>query len=632
MIFRKDNTPSWIIFLIDLGIIFVTLSVGYLLRFNFNIPPEYYMTFKYVFPIVLGIRAFSFYLGKTYTGIIRYTSSKDTERIFIVVSLGTLVIGLLNILNYFFGDGSFLVPLSVLIIEYLASMFALVSFRIAVKLIYFEIKNSSSQKRNLIIFGAGESGVITKRTLDRVSATKQNVVAFIDDNPTKVGKKIEGIKIYAKSDFESLIEKHDVDSLIISIQNLSRAKKDEIVDMALKFKVQVLNVPAASSWVNGELSYRQIQKVKIEDLLGREEIKLDVKDIRAQLFQKVVLVTGAAGSIGSEIARQVASYSPAKLILLDQAESPLYELQIEIEESYGSNFAEMVVGDVRSEYRMRQVFNTFQPEIVYHAAAYKHVPMMEENPSEAVRTNILGTKVCVDLSDEFKVENFVFISTDKAVNPTNVMGASKRVAEIYAQAKNQVSNTRYITTRFGNVLGSNGSVIPLFKRQIEKGGPITVTHPEITRYFMTIPEACQLVLEAGMMGQGGEVFIFDMGPSVKIADLAKKMVKLSGLELGKDIHIKYVGLRPGEKLFEELMADKENHLNTHHPQIMIGKVTEYPYDSVNATIEELDRMHQQLNNPRLVKKIKEIVPEYKSKNSVYEKLDKRSTPKKALKN
>lgn len=581
------------------------------------------MTFKYVFPLVIGVRALSFYFGKTYTGIIRYTSSKDTERIFIVVTMGTLVLGVLNILNFFFGDGSFLVPLSVLIIEYLASMFALVSFRIAVKLIYFEIKNSSSEKKNLVIYGAGESGVITKRTLDRVSATKQNVVAFIDDNSSKIGKKIEGIRIYGKEEFESLLEKYDVDSLIISIQNLSRAKKDEIVDMALKFKVQVLNVPPASLWVNGELSYRQIQKVKIEDLLGREEIRLDEKDIKEQLFQKTVLVTGAAGSIGSEIARQVASYSPSKLILLDQAESALYELQLEIEESYGSNFAELVIGDVRSEYRMRQVFQSFEPQIVYHAAAYKHVPMMEENPSEAVRTNIMGTKVCVDLANEFKAKKFVFISTDKAVNPTNVMGASKRVAEIYAQSKNNVSETKFITTRFGNVLGSNGSVIPLFKRQIEKGGPITVTHPEITRYFMTIPEACQLVLEAGMMGNGGEVYIFDMGPSVKIADLAKKMVRLSGLELGKDIHIKYVGLRPGEKLYEELMADKENHINTHHPQIMIGKVQEYSFDEIERKVSELSEAHDKFNNSLLVRKIKEVVPEYKSKNSVYEKLDKK---------
>ena len=588
------------------------------------------MTFKYVFPIVLGIRALSFFLGKTYNGIIRYTSSKDTERIFIVVSLGTLALGLINIFNFFFGDGSFVLPLSVLIIEYLASMFALVSFRIAVKLIYFEIKNSSSDKKNIIIYGAGESGVITKRTFDRVSATKQNVIAFIDDNSSKVGKKIEGIRIYSKAGFEGLIQKYDVDSLIISIQNLSREKKDEIVDMALKFKVQVLNVPAASSWVNGELSYRQIQKVKIEDLLGREEIKLDERNIKEQLYQKTVLVTGAAGSIGSEIARQVASYSPGRLVLLDQAESPLYELQLEIDESYGSNFAEVVVGDVRSEYRMRQVYETFNPEIVYHAAAYKHVPMMEENPSEAVRTNILGTKVCVDLANEFGVDKFVLISTDKAVNPTNVMGASKRVAEMYAQSKNASSNTKYITTRFGNVLGSNGSVIPLFKRQIEKGGPITVTHPEITRYFMTIPEACQLVLEAGKMGSGGEVYIFDMGPSVKIADLAKKMVRLSGLELGKDIHIKYVGLRPGEKLFEELLADAENNLATHHPQIMIGSVPQYPHEEVSRSVQDLCDSHTKFNNPSLVKKIKKLVPEYKSKNSIYEKLDKKESSEKAI--
>jgi FlaA1/EpsC-like NDP-sugar epimerase len=348
---------------------------------------------------------------------------------------------------------------------------------------------------------------------------------------------------------------------------------------------------------------------------------LDEKDIQAQLFQKVILITGAAGSIGSELVRQVASYTPEKLILLDQAESPLYELQLEIEQAYGTNFAEVVIADVREEARMREIFKRHKPNVVYHAAAYKHVPMMEENPSEAIRTNVMGTKICVDLADEFKVEKFVMVSTDKAVNPTNIMGASKRIAEIYSQSKNVGSKTRYVTTRFGNVLGSNGSVIPLFKRQIAQGGPITVTHPEITRYFMTIPEACQLVLEAGMLGEGGEIYIFDMGQSVKIADLAKKMIKLSGYELGKDIQIKYVGLRPGEKLFEELLADKENSLPTHHPQIMIAKVREYPFEEVLEKVSELSAVMNERDVLELVRKMKQMIPEFLSKNSVFEKLD-----------
>jgi FlaA1/EpsC-like NDP-sugar epimerase len=621
MIFSKDNTPSWIILIIDLGIVALSLSISYLVRFNFNIPEVEYRTFSVVYPAVLVVRLLGFYFGKTYRDIIRYTSSKDTERLFIVVSLGTLALGLLNILNYYFGNGTYIVPLSVLIIEFLSSIFLLISFRVAVKLIYFEIKNSSNEKKNIIIYGAGESGVITKRTLDRVTGVQQNVIAFIDDNSRKIGKKIEGISIYAPDSFESLMERFNVDAMIISIQNLSRAKKDEIVEMALKYKVDVLNVPPASSWIGGELSYQQIRQVKIEDLLGREEIKLDEKNIRDQLFQKTVLITGAAGSIGSEIVRQVAGYTPERLILLDQAESPLYELQLEVETFYGSNFAEVVVADVRDRARMKEVFKRYRPKVVYHAAAYKHVPMMEENPSEAIQTNVFGTKNCVDLADEFKVGKFVMISTDKAVNPTNVMGASKRIAEIYSQSMNQKSQTKYVTTRFGNVLGSNGSVIPLFKRQIEQGGPITVTHPEITRYFMTIPEACQLVLEAGMMGDGGEIYIFDMGQSVKISELAKKMVKLSGLEIGKDIQIQYVGLRPGEKLFEELLAEKENTLPTHHPQIMVAQVREYSFKEVEEHFGDLERILNEGDAFQLVQNMKHIVPEYVPKNSVFEKLN-----------
>ena len=621
MIFNRDNTPSWIILIIDLGIVSLSLILTYLVRFNFNIPESEFRTFNVVFPAVLGTRLLGFFLGKTYRDIIRYTSSKDTERVFIVISLGTLALGLLNILNYYLGNGTYILPLSVLIIEFLSTIFLLIAFRIAVKLIYFEIKNSSSEKKNIIIFGAGESGVITKRTLDRVTGIQQNVFGFLDDNPRKVGKKIEGIQIYATKDFEQLVERNKIDSIIMSVQSLGRLRKDEIVEMALKHHIDVLNVPPVSSWIGGELSYKQIRQVKIEDLLGREEIRLDEKDIQAQLFQKVILITGAAGSIGSELVRQVASYTPEKLILLDQAESPLYELQLEIEQAYGTNFAEVVIADVREEARMREIFKRHKPNVVYHAAAYKHVPMMEENPSEAIRTNVMGTKICVDLADEFKVEKFVMVSTDKAVNPTNIMGASKRIAEIYSQSKNVGSKTRYVTTRFGNVLGSNGSVIPLFKRQIAQGGPITVTHPEITRYFMTIPEACQLVLEAGMLGEGGEIYIFDMGQSVKIADLAKKMIKLSGYELGKDIQIKYVGLRPGEKLFEELLADKENSLPTHHPQIMIAKVREYPFEEVLEKVSELSAVMNERDVLELVRKMKQMIPEFLSKNSVFEKLD-----------
>jgi FlaA1/EpsC-like NDP-sugar epimerase len=383
----------------------------------------------------------------------------------------------------------------------------------------------------------------------------------------------------------------------------------------------VLNVPPVSSWINGELSFKQIKKINIEELLERDPIKLDEENISRQVKNKHVLVTGAAGSIGSEIVRQLVRYKPSKIILLDQAESPLYEVEMELKEQMAPGSFEIVIGDVRNRDRMHNLFRTFRPQIVFHAAAYKHVPMMENNPSEAVFTNVLGTKVMADLAVEFGAEKFVMVSTDKAVNPTNVMGASKRVAEIYTQALGKTAKTKFITTRFGNVLGSNGSVIPRFRQQIEKGGPVTITHPEITRYFMTIPEACQLVLEAGAMGNGGEIFIFDMGKSVKIVDLAKKMIKLSGLELDKDIKIAFTGLRPGEKLYEELLNDKEKTLPTHHAQIMIAKVKEYDLGEVSKEIESLISLFGSQNNNEIVRKIKNIVPEFISNNSEFEKLD-----------
>jgi FlaA1/EpsC-like NDP-sugar epimerase len=383
-----------------------------------------------------------------------------------------------------------------------------------------------------------------------------------------------------------------------------------------------LTVPPVSSWINGELSFKQIKKINIEELLERDAIKLDEDNISKQVKNKTVLVSGAAGSIGSEIVRQLIKYKPSKIILLDQSESPLYEMEMELAEKCKKEQYEIVIGDVRNKDRMQNLFKTLKPQIVFHAAAYKHVPMMENNPSESIFTNVLGTKVMADLSVEFGVEKFVMISTDKAVNPTNVMGASKRVAEIYTQSLGKKSKTKFITTRFGNVLGSNGSVIPRFRQQIEKGGPITITHPDITRYFMTIPEACQLVLEAGAMGTGGEIFIFDMGSSVKIIDLAKKMIKLSGLTLDKDINIVVTGLRPGEKLFEELLNDKEKTMPTHHAQIMIAKVKEYDLDAVAKDIDALISMFGSQNNNEIVTKMKNIVPEYISNNSEYEKLDK----------
>lgn len=616
----QRNTPRWIIFFIDLGICLFSLVLAYLVRFNFSIPSIEIEAFPIVFGLVLGIRALSFYFSKTYQGIVKYTSSKDSQRIFLVITIGSLTFVAVNLISFYSINNKFPIPFSIIIIDYMATTFLMISLRVMFKALYLELTNPNKEKRSVIIFGAGESGIITKRTLDRDAGTKYKVLGFIDDDNKKQGKKLEGITIYPLDALNELLQSNNVAHLIVSVQNLSPVRKQQIVDICLSYNTKVLTVPPVTNWINGELSFKQIKKVQIEELLERDPIQLDKENIRIQLTGKVILVTGAAGSIGSEIVRQVIRFKPKKIILLDHAESPLYDMEMELHDKYQQSY-EIVMGDIRNKQRMDNVFRTFQPQIVFHAAAYKHVPMMENNPSESILTNVFGTKILADLSVENKVEKFVMISTDKAVNPTNVMGASKRVAEIYAQSLNKRSDTKFITTRFGNVLGSNGSVIPRFRQQIENGGPVTITHPDITRYFMTIPEACQLVLEAGAMGKGGEIFIFDMGDSVKIVDLATKMIKLSGLTLDKDIRITYTGLRPGEKLYEELLADHENTLPTHHKQIMVAKVKEYDFETVSGAITELIDLFATQDNHSIVKKMKQLVPEFKSNNSVYETLD-----------
>ena len=615
------NMPRWVIFFIDMGICLLSIVLAYLVRFNFSIPQLAIADFPLVFSLVLGIRAISFYISKIYQGIVKYTSSKDSQRIFIVISIGSLIYVSINIIFANLINGKFPIPFSIIIIDYMATTFLMISLRVMFKALYFELTNPNKEKRSVIIFGAGESGIITKRTLDRDAGTKYKVLAFIDDDKKKQGKMLEGSSIFGLNKLNELLNDNNVAHLIISVQNLLPARKQEIVDICLNYATKVLNVPPVTNWINGELSFKQIKKVQIEELLGRDPILLDKEDIQRQLSGKIILVTGAAGSIGSEIVRQIIPFHPKKIILVDQAESPLYEMELELYDKYKQLPYDIVMGDIRNKERMENVFHTFKPQIVFHAAAYKHVPMMENNPSESILTNVLGTKTLADLSVAYNVEKFVMVSTDKAVNPTNVMGASKRIAEIYTQSLSKISGTKFITTRFGNVLGSNGSVIPRFRQQIESGGPVTITHPDITRYFMTIPEACQLVLEAGAMGKGCEIFIFDMGRSIRIVDLAKKMIKLSGLVLDKDISITYTGLRPGEKLFEELLADHENTLPTHHKQIMVAKVKEYNFDEITSTINELITLFDQQDNKLIVKKMKLLVPEFKSNNSVYEALD-----------
>ncbi len=620
-LFWQYNLPRWSILIIDTLVCAFALSLAFLIRFDFNsMPAADAENLKMDYVIILSIRFLSFALSKTYKGVVRYTSSRDTVRIFAVILSGTFTVILINQIWFVFKE-SYFISNAVIIIDGLVSLFLMVSSRLAVKALYSELKNPAKDKLNVLIFGAGESGIITKRTLDRDAAIKYRVIGFIDDDQKKHGRSFEGVFVYSLDKLPALSREYNIEFVIISIQKLSIRKKNELTDQCLAENVRVLNVPPAAKWINGELSFNQIKSIRIEDLLERDPIRLDEAQIGEHLRGKVVLITGAAGSIGSELARQCLRFNPQKLYLLDQAESPLHELDLEFSDRTDRPAYEVVMADVRNEDRMRNVFKTFCPHIVFHAAAYKHVPMMENNPSESLLTNVLGTKIVADLSDEFRVERFVFVSTDKAVNPTNVMGASKRIAEIYIQSLGKKSSTKFITTRFGNVLGSNGSVIPRFKKQIEAGGPITITDPEITRYFMTIPEASQLVLEAASMGNGGEIFVFDMGESIRIVDLAKKMIQLVGLKEGKDIRIIYTGLRPGEKLYEELLANAENTLPTHHAQILIGKVREYAYEEVKVIIERLIQSFDTQNNELIVQRMKELVPEFKSNNSIFQKLD-----------
>ena len=621
------HTPRWIILGIDLAICFSSVLLAYLLRFNFDIPPAEIKSFSYVIPFVLLVRLSGFLIWRTYAGIIRYTGTRDAQRIFIAVIYGSTVFVAANIISYTIRQIN-IIPYSIIIIDFITTVFAMSAMRVMVKTLYLELSNTVRDRKNVIIYGAGDFGAIAKRTLDRDAGARYRVVAFVDDAPNKRGKLVEGIKIYGSGEeFLELLTAGNATHLILAISNISPHRKKEIIELCLNHNIKVLDIPPVSRWINGELSFRQIRRTKIEDLLDRDEIQLDENSIRHDFSGRRILVTGAAGSIGSEIAKLLVPFSPSLLILLDNAETPLYELELEIKEKLGFKNYEAVVGDVRSRDRMKRLFDALKPQIVFHAAAYKHVPMMEQNPSEAVNTNVTGTRVVADLSVQYDVEKFVFVSTDKAVNPTNVMGATKRIAEIYIQSLNRITSpkggTKFITTRFGNVLESNGSAIPRFRKQIEEGGPVTVTHPEITRFFMTIPEACRLVLEAGAMGKGGEIFIFDMGHSVKIDDLAKKMVQLSGLTLGKDIQIEYTGLRPGEKLYEELLNDQENTTHTHHPKIMIAKVKEYDFNVIEKQIAELIALFDSQNNELLVTKMKQIVPEFISRNSVYEVLDKK---------
>lgn len=565
-------------------------------------------------------------ITKSYSGIVRYTGIDDAIRIF-YTSLLTVILSVIINLVYFYNVGLNLVPYSVILIFFFVSFLFLMYYRLLVKSVFTYVRNDLSKKNNVVIFGAGQIGMLAKQALEAEARRKSKVLAFFEDDENKAGKALSGIPIYKSSELSNKIDHLDITEVIIAVKHLSTERKDEIVELCISKKVKVRMVPSFDKWVKGEFRAGQIKEVNIEDLLGRDSIQLDNTNLLDAIKGRVICVTGASGSIGSEIARQLISYQPKQLILVDQAESPLYELERELMNIKSPCRISFHLMDITNQERMRAIFRDYKLEWVFHAAAYKHVPVMESNPAEAVSCNILGTKLLADLSVEFGVNKFVMISTDKAVNPTSIMGCSKRIAEIYVQSLNnhlQVrggSHTMFVTTRFGNVLGSNGSVIPIFKKQIESGGPITVTHPEVTRFFMTIPEACRLVLEAGTIGHGGEIFIFDMGKSVKIYDLAKKMVLLSGLEIGKDIDIVFTGLRDGEKLYEELLSNNEDTLPTHHQKILKAKVREYEFTHVNSMIELLGDLITDANELKMVTLMKDLVPEYKSNYSKFEILD-----------
>lgn len=622
----------WVVFIFDLLVVVVSYALAVLMRFNFELEASQSAAALQKVGLVTFIYAAGFMATRSYAGIIRHTSIRDAVNVFkgSILALGLLVSISLTY-DWFSPESApeFFVARSILLIHFFCTLFFLISSRLMVKAVFDLVKSQKHKKQTrVLIFGAGSSGLATMNALQKDTNQDFEIVGFVDDNPYKLGKAIEGALVYSpeRAFSENFLRRNRPDHLIISVQkDLSPTRKKEIVEKGLENGLQVKVVPPLETWIHGELSSKQIKPVKIEELLERDPIVLDNVNVSREVKDRTVLVTGAAGSIGSEIARQLIHYSPKQVILLDQAESALHDLHLDLKEQHPHlvHLCDVVIADVTSELRMKQVFTHFDIDVVYHAAAYKHVPLMEDNPSEALAVNVFGSRMVADLAVRHKVSKFVMVSTDKAVNPTNVMGASKRTAEIYTQALGMRGNhsTQFIITRFGNVLGSNGSVIPLFKKQIERGGPITLTDKRITRYFMTIPEACNLVLEAGAMGKGGEIFVFDMGESVKIYDLAKKMIKLSGLRLNRDIEIKEVGLRPGEKLFEELLAVKENTKKTYHPKIMIAETAYQEYKDVRKSFDDLKECLESSDNLKMVACLKGIVPEFISNNSIYASLD-----------
>lgn len=588
-----------------------------------------------VMGVALLLNGILFYLLKSYAGIIRYTNIEDTFRLLIVNSIAAMFYFSINVAVNLIYDDMNLFPISIVVINFFITNFVLITYRLLVRYTFYYYKETQQEtdKIKAVVFDTGEHGLQTKRVINNFPSSNLRVVAFMDDILGKSGKLMENIPIFKSTEesFERLKEE-GVELLIIANRDVAKDTLLYLVDTALKYGLKVQQVPPIKEWLNGKLGAQQLKDINIEDLLEREVIKIHNEKIHFELKGKRILVTGAAGSIGSELVRQLINYKPSIIILCDKAETPMHDLFLEISENFPTANVKSYLGDITDRVRMEHLFEIYNPEVVFHAAAYKHVPLMEDNPSIAVLNNVLGTKNLSELAVSYGVEKFVMVSTDKAVNPTNIMGATKRVAEILTQSyyKSLINTydehsglaapTKFVTTRFGNVLGSNGSVIPRFKKQMNKGGPITVTHPDITRYFMTIPEACQLVIEAGVMGQGSEIFVFDMGKPVKIIDLAKRMIMLSGKEPDVDIRIEYTGLRPGEKLYEELLSNSENVMPTYHDKIMIAKVREYNYDVIKSKVDKLINSAQQHYTLGTIGLIKDLVPEYVSTNPSFKKV------------
>lgn len=622
--------PRWAILCFDTSILLLSLFITKIIVSRLQHATYFSVIPTFQEAVIVLINIIFFILFRTYAGLIRHSTLTDALK-FILASVFTAVTSLAFLYSYHFLTGEELFNLPKLLVYTITSFTGLFIFRILVKKVFETYLHYIDEEGqiNVLVFGTGENAIAIASALKSEIPARFKVLGFIDKEGKNRSKEILGLPIiHLFRRVPTILRLNKAQALILADDKLDKEDRLKIIDDCLKYGFKVYRAPLISNIEDTSNLSNQIQKIQIEDILERDPIKLDNKLVAKEVFGKCVLVTGGAGSIGSEIVRQIANYRPSKLIILDQSESPLYQIQIEIKNDFPELDYEAVIADVRKVDILEEVFLRYNPKIVYHAAAYKHVPLMEKHPSEAIFANVLGSKNVADLSYKYKAEKFVMVSTDKAVNPSNVMGASKRIAEIYVQGlqtevnKDIKSITNFVTTRFGNVLGSNGSVVPLFKKQIEEGGPVTITHPDIIRYFMTIPEACQLVIEAGAMGNGGEVFIFDMGEAVKIYDLAKKIIRLAGFVPNKEIEIKVIGLRPGEKLYEELLSEKSKTLPTYNEKIMIAKVETSKFDYISKQVDELITIAKGKQHIDIVRKMKAIVPEFISMNSDYEKLDK----------